>query len=261
MQSVAATDLTYHDYLKIPELLNLQVPQSKPPHPDELLFITIHQSYELWFKLVLAELDRVVVLFAENRVFDSNYHVHRATKILGMLVSQIHILETMSPIQFLAFRENLRPASGFQSIQFRELEFFAGIRHQKYFDYFKNRPDLTARLEKRQAEPDLGSLFIGMLGRLGYAVKVGAPMESLVQGLLPIYQKPAEHSQVYQLCESLIELDENLTLWREHHIRVVERVIGAKPGTGGSDGVPYLRSTVEKRCFPILWELRTSLTI
>jgi tryptophan 2,3-dioxygenase len=262
-------DLTYNDYLRIPELLKLQVPQSKPAHHDELLFIVIHQAYELWFKLILHELENAIRYMDRSEVLRAQHFLKRSVEIMKLLVQQIHILETMTPVEFLEFREHLMPASGFQSTQFREIEFLAGLKDEQYLEYFKERPEFLQRLRDRMAAPDLRSAYYGMLGRLGQpmpkdAAKLEAAgdadaKEAILRAITPIYQHPAKNLELYLLSESLVDLDEHLALWREHHVRVVERVIGFKRGTGGSSGVQYLRSTTSKKCFPLLWEVRTHL--
>jgi tryptophan 2,3-dioxygenase len=264
-----ASDLTYNDYLKVPELLALQVPQSQPAHHDEMLFIVIHQAYELWFKLILHEMEKAIDHMAEANVLRAHHFMVRCNQIMKLLVQQIHILETMTPAEFLQFRSRLAPASGFQSTQFREIEFLAGLKDVSYFKHFQSRPEFIAKLDQRMKGVDLRMAFYSMLRKMGYAIPEGAAEGELtasdeakskvIAAIRPIYQKPAEFSQLYILSESLVEFDECLALWREHHVRVVERVIGFKPGTGGSSGVEYLRSTVTKKCFPCLWAVRTYL--
>ena len=189
-------------------------------------------------------------------------------EILKLLVQQIHILETMSPIDFLEFRDRLMPASGFQSTQFRELEFLAGLKDKKYLKYFKHRPDFVELLEKRLAGAICRECYLRHDARPGIQVPA-MPREAsdgerrraqrIIDALLPIYQKPSKHLPAYLLTEALVDFDQYLGLWREHHVRVVERVIGFKRGTGGSSGVGYLRSTTHKKAFPLLWELRSHL--
>lgn len=278
-------ELTYHSYLAIDELTRLQRPQSNPPHHDELLFIIIHQAYELWFKLALHELAQVQEHMAHagpsaqgtSHVLRARHFLNRVVQILKLGVQQIHILETMQPVDFLEFRDHLNPGSGFQSAQFRELEFAGGLKEPRYLSFFKNQPQVEARLKSRLESLDLKMSYYTMLEKLGFklpsfgktahghpdvdaAEADPAAREGLVRAVLPIYQRPEDHMPLYLLSESLIEFDEYLALWREHHVRVVERVIGFKRGTGGSSGVEYLRSTTTKKCFPVLWELRTALT-
>ncbi len=265
----ASSDLTYNDYLKVPELLGLQQPQTDPPHHDEMLFIIIHQAYELWFKLILHELEHAARYMGEKKVLRAQHFVNRSVQIMKLLVQQIHLLETMTPVEFLSFRDRLNPASGFQSAQFREVEFFAGLKEERYLMFFKNRPDLIAILERRLKGDDLRAVYYKMLQGLGFPVPDGASelerkddqaaKEKIIRAILPIYQNPSEHLELYLLSESMVEFDQYLALWREHHVRVVERVIGFKKGTGGSSGVEYLRSTTSKKAFPCLWDVRTYL--
>ncbi|MDR3606551.1 MAG: tryptophan 2,3-dioxygenase family protein [Oligoflexia bacterium] len=262
-------ELSYNDYLKVPELLSLQLPQSNPAHHDEMLFIIIHQAYELWFKLVLHEMESAIRFMAKDKILLAHHFIHRINSIMKLLVQQIHILETMTPIDFLAFRDRLKPASGFQSAQFREVEFVAGLKDPSYMKYFRERPEYLALLQRRFEGPDLRSTYYALLRRQGFAIPENAAEREakgddtlagpMIQALLPLYREPSKNSQVYILSEALVEFDQQLSFWREHHVRVVERVIGAKQGTGGSSGVEYLRSTTIKRCFPYLWQVRTHL--
>lgn len=263
------TDLTYNEYLKVPELIGLQHPLSEPEHHDEMLFIIIHQAYELWFKLIIHELEFAIQYMDRQEVLRAHHFVRRSVEIMKVLVSQIHILETMTPVEFLEFRANLMPASGFQSLQYREIEFLLGAKDEAYLGYFKNKPEMVARLKERLAAPDVGTTYLAMLNRLGFNVPAGvdaaklseAQKEAVEKGLLPIYQNPRLNLPVYLLSESLVDLDMQLSLWREHHVRVVERVIGFKRGTGGSSGVEYLRSVTSKKAFPFLWDVRSKLEL
>jgi len=265
-----STDMTYNDYLKVPELLQLQELKSEPPHHDEMLFIVIHQAYELWFKLILHEMEKAIGLMQQQKIMPARHFLHRVGEIMKLLISQIHILETMTPADFLQFRDRLEPASGFQSVQFREVEYVMGLKDTRYLRMFDNRPDLEAVLRKRLAEPDLRGAYYGLLRDLGYALPDDISVEGLegnaaaeaqlLAALKSIYQDPLEHMPIYVLSESLVDLDEYMNLWRYHHVRVVERIIGHKPGTGGSSGIGYLQKTTVKRCFPYLWRVRTELT-
>lgn len=256
------SDLTYNDYLKVRELTELQTPLSKPEHHDEMLFIIIHQAYELWFKLIIHELQFAMEYMAKQEVLRAHHFVKRVVEIQKVLIQQIHILETMTPVEFLGFRENLMPASGFQSLQHREIEFICGMKDEAYFRYFQNRPEVLKRLRERFDAPDLSSSFLKLVKALGYAVPekdTPETHEMVLQGLKEIYQTPSKDLPLYLLAESLVDLDQGLALWREHHVRVVERVIGFKKGTGGSSGVEYLRSQTAKKAFPYLWEVRSLL--
>ncbi|HUP56196.1 MAG TPA: tryptophan 2,3-dioxygenase family protein [Bdellovibrionota bacterium] len=267
------TDLDYNDYLKVPELLELQKPLSVPAHHDEMLFIVIHQAYELWFKLVLHEGDTAIEYMKQAQVLRAHHFIKRIVEIMKLGVQQIHLLETMTPVEFLEFRDRIMPASGFQSVQFREIEFLAGLKEKRYVDVFVSRPELAERLKSRLNGPDLRSAYYELLRKLGFNMPLGASekereeetsderqtLKQVISAIRPIYQRPADHLPLYLLSESLIEFDEYLALWRDHHVRVVERVIGHKRGSGGSAGVDYLRTTTAKKCFPALWEVRTHL--
>lgn len=261
--------LTYGDYLNVPDLLKLQHPLSDPPHHDEMLFIIIHQAYELWFKLNLHELDTAMALMREQRILKAHHFVTRVVEVMKLLVRQIHILETMTPADFLQFRDNLHPASGFQSVQFREIEFAAGLKDERYLRMFKNRPEEYQQLRTRFEKPDLRSVYYDMLRDMGFDIPDDvsydtlnndtAAREQLIDTLSEIYHDPYGNMKLYLLTESITDLDMQLGLWRDHHVRVVSRIIGDKPGTGGSSGVSYLKSTTDKRAFPYLWQVRTVL--
>lgn len=263
----ASTDLTYSSYLKVPELLDLQHPESNPAHHDEMLFIIIHQSYELWFKLILHEMENAIHNMNQDKILRAHHFVSRVVTILNNLVNQIHILQTMTPAEFLQFRDRLNPASGFQSYQFREVEFLAGAKSSGYLKFFENQPQIKAKLQARLDGPSMRDALMELLIRQGFNIPTNYSeiwdteegRKEILPGLLDIYQNPEKEHPLYLLCESLIDFDQSVSLWREHHVRVVERIIGFKRGTGGSSGVNYLRSTVNKKCFPSLWEVRSLL--
>ncbi len=247
--------LTYGRYLKVPELLALQNCISNPPHHDETLFILIHQVYELWFKQVLHETDSAIRHLDADRVGEATRLLRRVVEIQRVLIAQIKILETMRPQDFLGFRYNLNPASGFQSVQFRELEFLLGMKNPDILQHLRSEPDEKARLQARLAGRSLPDAFFALLQRrLGPATGT----EWRVPALARLYEKE-EHPDLLALGEVLMDIDESLTLWRAHHVQMVERMIGAKRGTGGSEGVAYLQATLPRRAFPELWQARTHL--
>lgn len=260
--------LSYNSYLKVDELLGLQEFESTPPAHDELLFITIHQAYELWFKQILFEMESIVTRLEINDVYEATRLLQRVLAIERLLVQQIHLLETMTPRDFLSFRRALNPASGFQSIQFREVEFLTGIRRGAVLRGIELTEAQRSRLEARLAAPSLRTKFYEMLIRKGFNVTVpaddavleGQAAETTMAELRRIYASPEKYFHIYSLAEALVEHDQNLLLWRFHHVRVVERLIGTKMGTGGSPGVRYLESTLQKRAFPMLWEVRGTLS-
>jgi tryptophan 2,3-dioxygenase len=262
--------LSYNKYLRVPELIGLQDCLSDPQHHDELLFITIHQAYELWFKQILHEIDAAISLMNEDRLAAAARTMRRVVEIEKLLVTQIHILETMTPINFLGFRDQLNPASGFQSMQFREIEFASGQKHQSLLHEFRDDEFAHARLQKRFAAPSLGDAFYAALRRRGLDTPASEDptneerqqrYEKRTRAVLEILTHFEERYEEFQLAEALLEHDEYFSLWRSHHIKMVERMVGTKRGTGGSEGVGYLRTTLDKKFFPELWEARTYLDI
>lgn len=254
--------LSYGSYLKVPELLGLQKTLADPPQHDELLFIIIHQVHELWFRQLLHEVDAVIVRLDANDVLAAHRLIRRCIEIQRVLVEQVTVLETMTPNDFLTFRDHLMPASGFQSAQFRELEFVCGLKNPGQLENHDEGSASRAALERRLAGPTLGERFHALLARRGFDMPSGdtdTAHEQRIRALLAIYQNPSSYYDLYLLAEALIEFDEMIYLWRLRHIAMVERMIGSKPGTGGSEGVAYLRTTLSRKFFPELWELRTQL--
>ncbi|HEY0406559.1 MAG TPA: tryptophan 2,3-dioxygenase family protein [Pyrinomonadaceae bacterium] len=261
--------LSYNKYLRVADLIQLQDCLSEPAHHDELLFITIHQTYELWFKQILHEIDAAVAQMNEDRAAAAARALHRVVEIEKVLVSQIHILETMTPINFLAFRDELNPASGFQSMQFREIEFASGVRDEAILRAFESDEFALSRLQARFRAPTLGDAFYALLRRRGLAAPADDPSlpaderrklyGQRTRAVLEIITHFERRYEEFQLAEALIEHDEYFSLWRSHHVRMVERMVGAKRGTGGSEGIGYLNTTLNKKFFPELWEARTYL--
>ena len=257
---------TYAGYLKIDELLSLQQPRSAGPEHDETLFVIIHQVYELWFKELLHELDRVMQLLEADQSHGSQHTLKRILTILKVMVSQLDILETMTPLEFLSFRERLDAASGFQSDQFRQVEFVLGVKSDQTAGRFPEGSRARVALERRYRAPTLWDAFLHYLSREGYGVSpadlgrdVIAPVESspaIQQLLVEVYRRDPKNAE---LCERLVDLDEGIQEWRYRHVKMVERTIGGRPGTGGSPGAAYLRETVGRALFPDLWAIRTQL--
>ncbi len=256
--------LTYSSYLKLDELLRLQQPLSDGPEHDETLFIIIHQVYELWFKEVIHELDYLRQLLIETNTALALATFKRVLTVLKVLVAQIDILETMTPLDFLSFRDRLESGSGFQSHQFRELEFILGRRDRAAIEHFPEGSMGRQRLEARYRQGTLWDAFLRYLADSGYAVPselldrdVTRPIQSseaLQQILIEVYRgNPA----IVPLCERLVDLDEGIQEWRYRHVKMVERTIGTKRGTGGSAGAEYLKTTLMKPVFPDLWAIRS----
>ncbi|HEY6246869.1 MAG TPA: tryptophan 2,3-dioxygenase family protein [Pyrinomonadaceae bacterium] len=262
--------LSYNQYLRVPDLINLQNCLSDPVHHDELLFITVHQAYELWFKQILHELDAAIASLNDDRIPVATRAIKRVVEIEKLLVNQIHILESMTPISFLAFRDQLNPASGFQSMQFREIEFSSGLTDQHILEEFARDSFAYERLKVRAANPSLADAFFAALEKRGFNVPrdVGDDPNTQrsnygkrTEAILEILTHFEERYEEFQLTEALLEHDEYFSLWRSHHIKMVERMVGAKKGTGGSEGIGYLKTTLDKKFFPELWEARTYLDL
>jgi len=258
--------LTYSDYLKLDQLLALQQPQSQGKAHDEMLFIVIHQTYELWFKEILHEIDLLGIRLELRDSAQAQLTLKRILTILKVLVSQMDILETMSSPQFLAFREYLGTASGFQSAQFRELEFALGNKRREMLEAFPEESSTRSRLQKRFEGPTLWDSFLHFLSQRDIAIpahmlnrdftRAVAPSRQVQSALLKVY---ANEPDLANLCELLLDFDEGVQEWRYRHVMMVQRIIGSKYGTGGSTGVAYLKSTLFAPCFPDLWAIRTDL--
>jgi tryptophan 2,3-dioxygenase len=258
--------VTYANYLKLDELLSLQQPRSEGPEHDEMLFIVIHQVYELWFKELLHEFRRVKRLLTDDDSHRAQHTLKRILTILKVMVAQLDILETMTPLEFLSFRQRLEAASGFQSDQFRQIEFVLGRKSDAAIRRFPVASRARTALEQHFGEPTLWDAFLHYLAREGYAVPpallqrdVAAPVEpseSIQRILIDVYRRDPKNAE---LCERLVDLDEGVQEWRYRHVKMVERTIGAKAGTGGSAGAMYLRTTIGENFFPDLWAIRTQL--
>ncbi len=258
--------LTYSNYLKIDELLDLQQLESQPPEHDEMLFIIIHQTYELWFKQILHEFGKLRRELEAGHTWTSVKTMRRVLTILKTMVSQIDILETMTPLEFESFRDFLDEASGFQSVQFREVEILCGLRSEHMLKAHEHQPKYLQRMKERMDEPTLWESFCSYLRRQGY--EIPEPERMNENGLL--YASSPEAQKVLVdvmkndpeaalLAELFVDFDEGMQEWRYRHVKMVERTIGNKMGTGGSDGVKYLRSTLHQRIFPDLWEIRSEI--
>ena len=249
--------LTYGEYLAVPELIALQRLRSDPPVHDELLFIVVHQAYELWFKQLIFELESVRDRMFEDDAERARHYLTRVHAIERVLIDHIQVLETMTPQDFLEFRSLLTPASGFQSAQFREVEFLSGLKQPGYLRDLAASPDELERLARRLDEPTVWDGFVALLERHGLPMPEDDE-DARRESLLRMAREP-EHAPLFAVAERLVDHDEGFAQWRYHHVLMVEREIGAKSGTGGSSGVEYLRSTLSKRFFPELWGLRSHL--
>ncbi|MFA7361150.1 MAG: tryptophan 2,3-dioxygenase family protein [Candidatus Kapaibacterium sp.] len=257
-------ELTYSSYLKIDELINLQKMYSENEEHDEMLFIIIHQTYELWFKQIIHELDYLNKKLGENNILTAIKTLKRVNTILKVIVHQIDILETMTPLEFLSFRDYLQSASGFQSYQFRELEFMFGKKNIKALDRFEKGSVAYTKIGKRYNEKTVWDFFMNYLNKNNFNIPdeildrdITAeiqPNKKVQEILLDIYKN---FPIIAHFCEKLVDFDEGLQEWRYRHVKMVERTIGAKIGTGGSEGVRYLQSTLFKPLFEDLWLIRS----
>ncbi len=255
--------LTYGTYLDLEKLLTLQKPRSSPPEHDEMLFIIIHQTYELWFKELLHEFEKINRDFSAGDLFGAIHTFKRVRTIMKVLVAQIDILETMTPSSFSSFRDRLETASGFQSVQFRELEFVLGYKRAATLNYLK--PDFPGydRLQQRLGQRTVIDHFYDFLATRGMQIPEELRNRDLAQPNQPNEQIQAEILRLYQtvpelsiLFELMTDLDEGFQEWRYRHIKLVERTIGAKHGTGGSPGVPFLKESLFRPVFHDLWAIR-----
>ena len=255
--------VTYSSYLKLDQLLALQEPLSDGPEHDELLFIVIHQVYELWFKEMLHELDYLARLMRENDHPRAGHTFKRILTILKVLVAQIDILETMTPLEFLSFRDRLESGSGFQSHQFRELECMLGVKNPAALARYTPGSPARHAIERRMASPTLWDAFLDCITANGYPVPARSdltapivPSTVVQEVLVRIYRG---EPSLASLCERMVDLDEGIQEWRYRHVKMVQRTIGTRQGTGGSAGAEYLATTLHKAAFPDLWAIRTEL--
>lgn len=260
--------LTYGSYLRLPQLLDSQHLESgkegQAPAHDELLFITIHQVYELWFKQLLHEAETARDALVSTEAASGGRDLWFVRHLLGrmhvierVLVQQIDVLETMTPQDFLEFRQRLAPASGFQSVQFRELEFLSGAKDEGYVHRFRGLTDLEKqRLARRLEEPSLWDGFVHVLAEAGLDT---SSEEAITRSMREVARNRSSYADVWGLAEALLQHDELAAAWRGRHVVMVERMIGSKTGTGGSTGSTYLRSRLDLKYYPLLWELRSAL--
>ena len=258
--------LDYAGYLQLDQLLRLQRPLSEPEQHDELLFIIIHQTFELWFKLLLHEFDKVKCDFSSNDLFGAIHTFKRVRTVMKTLVGQLDILETMTPMSFTAFRDRLESSSGFQSTQFRELEFVLGYKRPELVRSHDPANPATAALQRRLRERSVVDHFYDFLEQQGVAIpaalrerdpELPSVADAQVQaGLLHLYRTRGDCTVLFEV---MTDFDEGLQEWRYRHVKVVERTIGSKQGTGGSPGVEFLKRSLFKPVFPDLWAIRHAL--
>ena len=248
--------LTYADYLQLDRLLGAQQPLS--PLHDEMLFIVIHQTKELWMKQMLHELNLAIGLVREDRFAEAYKAMARISRIQAVMTLSWDVLSTLTPVDYLKFRDVLGTSSGFQSAQFREIEFRLGLKDGNYVNHYAEGSSERERLQQALAEPSLRDVAHDALERAGFDLG-DRSVDATAQAWLQVYRDAERWFDLYGLAEKLVDIDDALASWRHKHVLTVERIIGNKPGTGGSAGAPYLRATLEKRVFPELWALRTDL--
>ncbi len=248
--------ITYADYLHLNELLGAQRPLSDLH--DEMLFIVIHQTKELWMKQMLHEVGLAIRLIEKDSFAPAYKALARVGRIQSVMTLSWDVLSTLTPVDYLAFREVLGTSSGFQSAQFRELEFRLGLKEAGYLGNYAEGTPERARLDEAIAGTSLRDAAIAVLERAGFDVG-DRSIDALAAAWLQVYRDSDRWFELYQLAEKLVDIDDALAGWRHKHVLTVERIIGRRPGTGGSAGASYLRATLEKRLFPELWALRTEL--
>ncbi len=259
--------MSYGDYLQLDRLLDCLKPLS--PQHDETLFITIHQASELWMRLVIRELEAAIANIRADRLQPAFKMTARVTRIQNQLIQSWDVLSTLTPADYMTFREALGQSSGFQSYQYRLIEFLLGNKQRAMLEPHRHRPDILSALEAALAGPSLYDEAQRLLARRGFAI-ASAHLErdlsqpyraeaSVRRAWLEVYRRPDEHWELYELAEELLDIEDAFQQWRFRHVTTVERIIGGKPGTGGTAGVAYLRQALDIRFFPELWEVRTEI--
>jgi tryptophan 2,3-dioxygenase len=248
--------LSYADYLDLKDLLGAQRPLSDLH--DEMLFIVIHQTKELWMKQMLHELRLAISLVQHDRFAEAYKAMARISRIQAVMTLSWDVLSTLTPVDYLKFRSVLGTSSGFQSEQFREIEFRLGLKEPNFVNHYAEGSAERAALAKALEEPSLREAAHGALERAGFDLG-DRSVDSVAAAWLQVYRDAEKWFDLYELAEKLVDIDDALAGWRHKHVLTVERIIGNKQGTGGSAGAPYLRGTLDKRVFPELWALRTDL--
>src|SRR5262245_7930202 len=261
--------LDYAGYLSLEQLLSVQKPLSKPEHHDELLFIIQHQTTELWFKLMIHELRAAIAYVARDELEPCFKILARVKHIQAQLLNQWSVLATLTPSEYVQFRHVLGPASGIQSYQHRQIEFMFGRKDARMLAVFQHKPEIYKELETQLKAPSLYDEGLRLMARRGLPIPRESTDRDFTQPYTPspgvtavfktIYENPEKMWDLYEMAEKLVDIDETYSLWRYRHVKVVERVIGFKRGTGGKAGVSYLRQMVDDRLFPELWDVRTEI--
>ena len=269
IHSDLSRDDDYTGYLHLDQLLSAQVPLSQPPHHDEMLFIIQHQVAELWIKLVIHEIGGAIRFMREDRLPEAVKNLARVRQIQSQLYNQWQVLDTLTPSEYAEFRHVFGKASGFQSAQYRILEFTLGNKSRRMMPYYKHQPDWYALLEGALNAPSLYDEFLMYLARCGMKIPASAidrdfsqqreDDEEVIAVLRTIYEDRHEYWAHYETCEALMDMANNFQFWRFHHMKTVERIIGHKPGSGGSSGVMFLKKALDFTFFPELLRVRTEI--
>ena len=254
--TATSAGMTYAEYLKLEQLLSAQKPLSDLH--DEMLFIIIHQTKELWMKEVLHELRLAVQLIGEDRFAEAYKAMARVSRIQAVMTLSWDVLSTLTPVDYMKFRDVLGTSSGFQSAQFREIEYRLGLKNPAFLEHYAEGSPERTNLKRALDEPSLREAAMTALERNGFDLG-DRSNSALAAAWIEVYREPERWFDLYELAEKLVDIDDALASWRHKHVLTVERIIGNKRGTGGSAGASYLRSTLDKRVFPELWELRTDL--
>jgi tryptophan 2,3-dioxygenase len=264
-----AGSTTYADYLQLEKLLSAQVLRSKPRHHDEMLFVIQHQTSELWMKLMIHELEAVLRNIRSDLLEPSFKILARVGQIQRMLFEQWSVLETLTPSEYLQFRGVLEHASGLQSFQYRAIEFLLGNKDANMLAPHRHNPAVHEWLKSLLDAPSIYDEFLRYLHRKGHAIPKAVaerdwaqpyePSDAVVKAFQRIYEDTDRYWDEYEMCEKLVDTEERFQLWRFRHMKTVHRIIGLKPGTGGSSGVNFLRKALELSFFPELWDVRTRL--
>ncbi len=268
------TDLSRDDdytaYLQLEKLLSAQQPMSNPPHHDEMLFIVQHQVAELWIKLLIHEFGRAVDYIRADEMSPAVKNLARCRHIQNQLYGQWKVLDTLTPSEYAQFRHVFGKASGFQSAQYRILEFMLGNKSRSMLSVHAHQPEWHAQLKHALDSPSLYEEFLMHLSRQGLSIPANAidrdfsqmreeDDDDVVAALKTIYDNPSEYWAQYETCEALMDIANNFQFWRFHHLKTVERIIGHKPGTGGSSGVSFLKKAIDSEFFPELIRVRTEI--
>lgn len=261
--------LDYATYLQLDQVLGAQRPLSVPPHHDELLFIIQHQTTELWLKLIVHELRAAVGLVRRDKLEETFKILSRVKHVFQQMIDQWSVLATLTPSEYVQFRYVLGPASGLQSYQHRLVEFLLGNKDERMLAIFRHQPSVHAELAQALASPSLYDEYLRYLSRRGLAIPQEVldrdlrtphvPSAGVVGVLKQVYEHPSGNWDAYEMGEKLVDIDEQYSLWRYRHLKVVQRVIGMKRGTGGTSGVSYLRQVSDTVLFPELWDVRTEI--